>query len=107
VSLLGMGLEAANLEHAARFEKRLRAVGDEAGALIQEQIGREEVAHVRFASRWFRTWTGDVNFDTWRGALPPDLSALQFMGRNFQTKQRLLAELPQEFLNQLQAWKKR
>ncbi|HEY1536330.1 MAG TPA: DUF455 family protein, partial [Polyangiaceae bacterium] len=40
VAVMGMGLEAANLEYASDFAARFRAVGDEAGALIQERIAK-------------------------------------------------------------------
>jgi len=53
VATFGMGLEGANLDHTARFADRFRAIGDEAGAAVQERIGAEEVPHVRFALHWF------------------------------------------------------
>src|SRR5690606_5015958 len=42
VALFGMGMEAVNLEHSARFYERLLAAGDEEGAEIQRKIGCEE-----------------------------------------------------------------
>ncbi len=56
VAALGIGLEGANLDHTARFAERFRAVGDEAGAALQERICAEEVPHVRFAASWFARW---------------------------------------------------
>lgn len=104
VALLGMGLEGANLDHTARFARWLRAAGDEAGARIQEQVGREEVAHVRFATRWFRTWAGSVDFDRWCAALPPPLTPLLMRGKQVQMEPRLKAEFPQAFLDSLARW---
>jgi uncharacterized ferritin-like protein (DUF455 family) len=104
VALLGMGLEGANLDHTARFSHWLRSVGDEAGAKIQEQVGREEVAHVRFANRWFRKWTGDVCFETWRRSLPPPLSPLLMRGKTVNIGPRVRAEFPREFLTDLASW---
>ncbi len=106
VALLGIGLEGANLDHAERFARRLRVAGDEKGACIQEQIAREEIAHVSFAAYWFKTWTGDIDFETWRKHLPPDLTPLQFRGKHINQSERLKAKLPQSFLNDLQGWKK-
>ncbi len=74
VSVMGMGLEAANLEYAADFAERFRSVGDEHGARIQERIAKEEIAHVSFAIRWFTRWTGGCDFETWASELPPPLS---------------------------------
>src|SRR6185312_12441409 len=53
VAVMGLGLESANLEHAASFAARFRAAGDEDGARAQEIVAREEIAHVRFGVRWF------------------------------------------------------
>jgi len=105
VALLGMGLEGANLEHTARFAGWFRTVGDELGAQAQEQIGREEVAHVRFATRWFRTWTGGVDFDTWRLELPPPLTPVLLRGKTLRRDLREKAEMPGEFLDRLSAWR--
>lgn len=104
VALLGMGLEGANLDHTARFAHLLRLAGDEEGARIQEQVGREEVGHVRFATRWFRTWSGGVDFDRWCKELPPPLSPLLMRGKQIQWEPRLKAEFPQEFLDSLARW---
>lgn len=105
VALLGMGLEGANLDHTARFAHFLRAAGDEEGSRIQEQVGREEVAHVRFATRWFRVWAGSVDFDRWCAELPPPLTPLLMRGKQLQMEPRLKAEFPQEFLDSLARWK--
>ena len=53
VATMGLGFESANLEHTASFAARFREAGDEEGARVQELVGREEIAHVRFGARWF------------------------------------------------------
>ena len=53
---MGLGLESANLEHTASFAARFREAGDEEGARVQELVGREEIAHVRFGVTWFETF---------------------------------------------------
>ncbi len=104
VAFLGMGLEGANLEHTERFATWFRAVGDERGAEIQDQVGREEVAHVRFATRWFRTWTGDVDFATWCERLPSPITPLLLKGKKLRWELRRKAEMPEAFLGELEAW---
>lgn len=104
VALLGMGFEGANLDHAARYAQRFRAVGDEPGARIQEQVGLEEVAHVRFATSWFREWTGGVEFSRWRAELPGDLRPLQVRGKQLSHRPRSAANMPDEFLAELAGW---
>ncbi len=70
VATMGLGFESANLEHTASFAKRFREAGDEEGARVQELVGREEIAHVRFGARWFAEFTGSVDFDAWHRSLP-------------------------------------
>jgi uncharacterized ferritin-like protein (DUF455 family) len=104
VALMGMGLEAANLDHTVRFADWFRRAGDEVGAQLQEQVGREEVAHVRFAARWFRRWTGDCDFDAWCEALPKPLTPLLMRGKSVQRPPRLKAEMGEQFVTRLAAW---
>ena len=104
VATMGLGVESANLEHTASFAARFREAGDEEGARIQELIGREEIAHVRFGARWFQTFTADLDFEVWRRALPPPLSPLLMRGRPLHRDARRSAGQPEDFLDQLDAW---
>jgi uncharacterized ferritin-like protein (DUF455 family) len=104
VAVMGMGLEAANLEHAPNFAARFRLAGDEAGALIQERIAAEEVAHVGFATRWFTRWTGGCDFEAWSRSLPPPLSPWVMHGTPLATEARRRAGMPQAFLDALAAY---
>jgi uncharacterized ferritin-like protein (DUF455 family) len=88
VAVMGLGLESANLEHAASFAARFREAGDEEGARAQEIVGREEIAHVRFGVVWFETFAKTLDFDTWRRALPPPLSPLLMRGAPLQRDAR-------------------
>lgn len=104
VSVMGMGLEAANLEHAALFAARFRAAGDLPGATLQEQIAREEIAHVSFGVRWFQRWTGGCRFDDWQAHLPPPLTPWVLRGEPLARAERELAGLPAEFVEKLAAY---
>jgi uncharacterized ferritin-like protein (DUF455 family) len=104
VAVMGMGFEAANLEHANNFAARFRSAGDEHGASLQERIAAEEVAHVGFATRWFRRWTGGCNFETWAAQLPAPLSPWVMHGRPIADEARRRAGMPDEFLAALQAF---
>ena len=101
---IGMGLEGGNLDHAPRFAARFRAVGDELGASIQERIGAEEIAHVRFSLRWFSRLTGGLDFDTWVAHLPPPLSPLLMRGAPLNREARLAAGFPAAFIDALTRW---
>jgi uncharacterized ferritin-like protein (DUF455 family) len=104
VAVMGMGLEAANLEYAGDFAARFRMVGDETGALIQERIAKEEVAHVGFATRWFARWTGGCDFETWAAELPPPLSPWVMHGNPIAEEARQRAGMSAEFIAALSAY---
>jgi len=104
VALLGMGFEAANLEHARNFAARFREIGDEAGAVIQDRIAHEEVAHVAFATRWFTRWTGDCRFDEWARRLPPPITPWVLQGAPLAEAARRHAGMPAEFVAALAAY---
>jgi uncharacterized ferritin-like protein (DUF455 family) len=105
VSLMGMGLEGANLEHAPHFGERLLAVGDGESAAVQQQIAREELAHVRFAVFWFERWTAGQSFEVWREALPSPLSPLLMRGKRFDRQARLRAGMREDFVTALERWR--
>ena len=104
VATIGIGLEGANLDHAARFAERFLAVEDALGAEVQEQIAREEIPHVQFALRWFRHWTGRDDFTTWAAHLPPPLSPTLMRGATVQRDLRARAGMSEAFLDELEAW---
>jgi uncharacterized ferritin-like protein (DUF455 family) len=104
LATMGLGLESANLEHTASFAARFRAAGDEEGARVQELVGREEIAHVRFGARWFVELTGGLDFDGWRRALVPPLSPMLMRGRPLSRDARLLAGQTTDFVDRLDAW---
>jgi uncharacterized ferritin-like protein (DUF455 family) len=104
VALMGMGLEAANLEHAPHFGARLEAAGDHEAAALQELIAREELGHVGFAVSWFERWTEGQSFDAWCAALPAPLSPLLMRGKTFAREARLRAGMHEAFVDALERW---
>jgi uncharacterized ferritin-like protein (DUF455 family) len=104
VAVMGLGLESANLEHAAAFAARFREAGDEEGALAQETVAREEIAHVRFGVTWFETFAARLDFATWRRALPEPLTPLLMRGRPIAREARRKAGQPDAFIDELEAW---
>jgi uncharacterized ferritin-like protein (DUF455 family) len=104
VATMGLGFESANLEHTASFAARFREAGDEEGARVQELVGREEIAHVRFGVRWFSAFGGDMEFDAWRAALPIPLSPTLMRGRPLHRAARRSAGFSEAFLDRLDAW---
>ena len=104
VALMGMGFEGGNLDLAPAFAERFRAVGDEAGALVQEHVAREEIPHVRFATHWFSMWTGGCIFEDWIQHLPPPLSPAVLRGQQVSAELRMRAGMPAAFVQALQAY---
>ena len=104
VAVMGLGLESANLEHAASFAARFRAAGDEEGARAQEVVAREEIEHVRFGVKWFEAFAAPLDFDAWRRALPEPLSPLLMRGLPLERDARRRAGQPERFLDELEAW---
>lgn len=108
VACMGVGFEGANLDHAARFAAAFEEHGDVEGAAIQQQVGREEIAHVRFAANWFREFSGrEVEFERWENALPAPLSPMVMRGAPMNAEQREAAGLDATFRARLSSWKPR
>ncbi len=103
-AVMGVGFEGGNLDHSVRFTAQLRAAGDEEAARIQELVGLEEVAHVRFAVRWFEALGGPLTFERWEDALPPPLSPWVLRGRPVARNARRRAGLSDDFLDALEAY---
>jgi uncharacterized ferritin-like protein (DUF455 family) len=104
VATMGLGVESANLEHTASFAARFREAGDEEGARVQEQIGREEVGHALFGKHWFEVLRGALDFETWRQALPAPLSPILMRGKPLHREARRRAGQTEQFLDELDAW---
>jgi len=103
-ALLGIGFEGGNLEHCRTFAARFRAAGDARGAELIERVGREEVAHVRFALRWVARWSPGFDFDQWLAALVPPLTPTVLRGRPLDRDARRRAGFDEAFLDWLEAW---
>ncbi|MFO0722921.1 MAG: DUF455 family protein [Myxococcota bacterium] len=104
VATLGLGFEGGNLDHAARFERLLGEAKDEKAAALEALVGEEEVAHVAFGVRWFRRFTGGLDFDRWRAHLPAPLSPALMRGHALDLKRRRRSGLTEDFLARLEAW---
>ena len=107
ISLMGLGLEAANLDHSARFARRFRLAGDHRSAQIIEVVEREEIRHVAFARRWFSRWRGELRFADWSALLPEPLTPALMQGDPINREARLSAGLDEAFIAELTSWRQR
>lgn len=104
VSLMGLGVESANLEHAARFADEFERHGDHEAAQLQRVVERDEVNHVAFGRRWFEHWRGELTFVAWQEQLPKPLSPLLMRALPLNRTARERAGLNPAFLDALAAW---
>lgn len=103
VSLQGLGLEGANLDHSARFARAFHAAGDTEGARIMERICKDEEGHVDFSRRWFEIFTGaPLTYEAWKKALPKEVTPGLFRGRPINRQARLAAGLDTKFIDALE-----
>lgn len=100
-AVMGLGLEAANLDHSQRYARWLREAGDARGADLQALVGEEELPHVRFALYWFKRFAGAADFATWRAHLPPPLSPALLRGLPLDVDRRARAGMDPSFIEQL------
>jgi len=104
LATMGLGFEAGNLDHASRFERIFRDVGDAHAAAVQALVGRDEVAHVRFGAIWFANLRGSLEFDDWCSTLPDPLSPMLMRGETLDREARRAAGMSDEFLDRLASW---
>lgn len=106
IAILGLGFEGGNLDHSALFAERFRNAGDEEGARIQEQVGAEEIAHVRFALLWFERWAGPLELERWADLLPDPLTPWVMRGRPLNRSARRRAGMSDTFMDALEAFER-
>lgn len=100
-AVMGLGFEAANLDHATRFEAIFRDVGDVSAARVQAEVARDEIAHVRFGVDLFRAERGALAFEDVRALLPSPLSPGLMRGEVLDRVRRREAGLDEAFLDAL------
>lgn len=101
LAALGLTLEQANLDFAARYRDAFRAAGDEASAEVCAVVHEDEIGHVRLASHWLRELDGRGRSDLacYQEAVPFPLSAARAKGRPFDRSARERAGLSRELID--------
>lgn len=106
VCTMHLTFEQANLDHAPYFARLFREVEDTASADLMQRIFEDEIRHVRFGSRWLKTYQPeDVTlFEVYVQHCTEFNPPARAKGRDFQQEARLQAGLDEEFIRSLQAW---
>jgi uncharacterized ferritin-like protein (DUF455 family) len=104
VALMGLGFEAGNLDHTARFARMFEEAGDLTASRLQAHVGAEEIGHVAFGAHWFRALSGPLTFETWMSRLPAPLSPMVMRGNPLDRQARKRAGLDELFLDELERW---
>lgn len=107
LSVVGLGFEGANLDHAARLAAMFREAGDEASARVQELVQREEISHVHLARTWFERLVGAFSATLFARELPPPLTPWVLRGTPIDREARARAGLDADFLDAIEAWTER
>lgn len=104
VATMGVGLEGANLDHAARFAQRFAAAGDPEGARVVALVGEEELPHVRFALRWLQRFAEApaVTYALWAASLTPPLTPWVMRATPVDREARARAGFTPEFVSALE-----
>jgi uncharacterized ferritin-like protein (DUF455 family) len=124
-AVMGLGFEAGNLDHTARFREDLLRADDQRALAIVDQVHEEEIPHVRFGLHWLRRFSvpaatgGDDDrdgltagandelfnaFEEWRALLPAPLSPVLMKGTPLDRAARRRAGLGDRFMDALDAW---
>jgi len=100
LSAMGLTLEQANLDFALVYRDAFRAVGDEATAIVCQQVHDDEIGHVRIAANWLAQLdeTGRSEIERYATTVPFPLSAARAKGRRFEVESRRRAGLGEDFI---------
>jgi len=103
VCTMGLTYEGANLDFALEHVVAARAAGDEATALVLQEVHDDEITHVAFAWRWMQVFkeAGKSNWETFVGAGPRH-AAERARGPTFDRPGRESAGMDDEFLDHLE-----
>lgn len=97
---MGLTLEQANLDFSGLYAQAFRDAGDEASALVCEQVHRDEVRHVSIAARGLLDLSapGTSDAEAYATCVPFPFGANRAKGRRFDTESRRRAGLSEAFI---------
>lgn len=97
LAAIGLTLEQANLDFTLVYRDGFRQAGDEASALVCQQVHDDEIRHVGLAARWLPRLVPELAADPvglYAQCVPFPLAANRAKGRRFDLPSRRRAGLP-------------
>lgn len=105
LSLMALTFESANLDFALFYEEKFREVGDIETADVLKIVFDDELTHVALGAHWLSNWKGNETlWNYYRTALPFPITPARSRGLIFRPETRLQAGLPQDWIDELQAY---
>ena len=110
VARLSLTFEQANLDYSRHFGEIMAEAGDRRTARILGKIYRDEIRHVGYGLKWFRTWKSPSQSD-WEAyqkslALPLSPSRAKGNGTHFNEEGRFECGLDEDFIRSLGVYEK-
>lgn len=103
ISVMSLTFEMANLDFAPLYGKSFARCGDEASAVLMQQILEDEIKHVSFGWRWLKKWKEDgvSEWDEWQKNLPPLMTPKRARGFILHEDPRREAGVSEEWISHL------
>jgi len=100
LAAIGLTFEQANLDFTLVYRDAFRVGGDEASAVVCQQVHDDEVRHVRSAAVWITRLSPDAesDLDAYQMAVPFPLSLARAKARRFDRTARERAGLSEAFI---------
>lgn len=104
-ALMSLTFESANLDFARHYSQVFSSFGDRKTAGLLQEVYDDELTHVACGAHWLGKWRGDKNlWEYYLSVLPPQLSPGRAKGLNFHAPSRVAANIPQEWIEGLEAF---
>ncbi len=108
VTGLPLTFEQANLDFSRYFYQVFDEIGDEDSRDLMDRIYRDEIRHVAYGLKWFRSWKNpdQSDWEAYQEQLRPPLSPRRAKGNQFNIAGRQKCGLDPEFIQALSVFSK-
>ena len=108
VAGLPLTFEQANLDFSRYFGGVFETIGDEESKKLMDRIYRDEIRHVAYGLKWFRTWKKPElsDWDAYQGQLKVPMSPRRAKGSPYNFEGRTRSGFDLEFIQSLSVYSK-